>query len=100
MEISERKFVCGFEFAIIFMILLNCIVCEMYELIVEILHVELLGCSSDVSILKPISLLLPIYACNANVGANVEFSLLIQKGHYIFLDDVGSWTTHFIYFLP
>ena len=68
----------------------------MYELIIEIFHGKLFGCSSNVSILKPVSLLVAINARHADIRPYVELSFLVQKGHDIFLDDMGTRTTHLV----
>ena len=45
LEISVRQLVGRLEFAIILMVLLHCIVGEVYKLVVQVFHIELLGSS-------------------------------------------------------
>ena len=62
LEISVRQLIGRLEFAIILMVLLHCVVCEVYKLVVQVFHIELLGSSSDVAVLEPIALLVSVYA--------------------------------------
>lgn len=78
------------------MVLLNCIVSEMYELVVEIFHIEFFRGSSNVSVLKPIPFLIAIDASNADVRSNIEFSLLVEERHNVLLDDMSAWPSHFV----
>lgn len=78
------------------MVLLHGIVSEMDELIVEILHVKLLGGCSNVAILIPISFLIAVDACHADVGTNVELAFLVKERHYVLLNDVGTSSAHFV----
>jgi hypothetical protein len=71
----------------------------MDEFIIQIFHVELFGSSPDITILIPISLLVSINTSYADIGSDVELSLLVEKGHYVLLDDVGARPPHFIYLI-
>lgn len=78
------------------MVLLHSIVSEMYKLVIEILHIELLGSCANVTILIPVSFLIAVDACHAYVGPDVEFAFLVKEGHYVLLDDVGARPAHFV----
>jgi len=97
LEVSEGEFIGRFEFAVVFVVLLYCVVGEVYEFVVEILHVELLGGSADVAILIPVPLLVAVAAVDADVGTNVEFAFLVEEGHDVLLDYVGAWTSLFVH---
>jgi len=81
------------------MIFLNSIISKMNKFIIQIFHVKLFRSSSYIAILKPIAFLIAIYACNTNIGSNIEFSFLVEKGHYILLNYMGSNSSHFIDFI-
>jgi len=71
----------------------------MDKLIVQVFHVELFRCGSNVSILVPISLLISIDACHADVSPNVKLSLLVEERHDVLLDDVSSWSSHLVHLI-
>lgn len=79
------------------MVLLHSIVSEMNELIVKILHIELLGSCADVTVLIPVPFLISVDACHADVGADIELAFLVEEGHDVLLDDVGASPAHFIH---
>lgn len=68
----------------------------MYKFIIQVFHVELFGCSSDVAVLVPISLLVAIDARDANVRPDIKLSLLIEERHDVLLDYVSSWSSHLV----
>jgi hypothetical protein len=96
LEISEGKFIGRLEFAVVLVVFLYCVVGEVYEFVVEVFHVELLGGCSDVAVLVPVALLIAVDAADADVGADVELPLLVEEGHDVLLDDVGARTALFV----
>lgn len=70
------------------MILLNCIISKMYEPVGEVLHVELFACRADISILIPVSFQVSVDWSDEHVCSQVEFTLLVQVGNNILLDDM------------
>lgn len=79
------------------MVLLHGIVGEMNELVVKILHIELLGSCPNVSILIPVPFLISVDAGHADVGADIELAFLVEEGHDVLLDDVGTSPAHFVH---
>ena len=71
----------------------------MNVLVGKILHVELFAGCSDVAVLIPVSLLVPIHTRQQDVCADIEFSLLVEEGHYVLLQDVSPWSAQFVDFV-
>lgn len=67
LEIGKREFIGGLKFTIVFMILLDSIVGKMDKLVVEVFHIELLGSSSNVPVLEPVTFLIPVHASHAYI---------------------------------
>lgn len=78
------------------MVLLDCIVGEMDESIVEVLHVEFFGGCADVAVLVPIAFLIPVDAGDANIRSDIKFSFLVEEGHDVLLNDMSARATHFV----
>ncbi len=98
MKIRVGKFVGRFELSIVLMMLLDSVIGEMYKLIVEILHIELLRSGSYVAVLEPIPLLVSVDAGQADVASDIELSLLVEEGHDVLLHYVCSGTTKGVHF--
>jgi hypothetical protein len=77
-------------------VLLDGIVGEVDELVVKVLHVELLRGSADVTVLVPVALLVAIDARDENIGTNVEFPLLVEEGHNVLLNYVSTGPAHLV----
>ena len=99
LKIRKRDLVGWLKFSIILMVLLNGIIGEMHKFIAEILHIKLFGSRSNIPILKPIALLIPVDTTYTNVGAYIEFTLLVEEGHDVLLNDVSANSSHFINFI-
>lgn len=99
LKISKRQFISWLIFSIIFMILLDRIVCEMNEFVIKIFHIKLLRCSSQITILIPISFLISIDTCQNDICSDIKLSFLVKERHNVLLDDMGSRSTQFVYFL-
>jgi hypothetical protein len=78
-------------------VFLNGVVGEVDEFIVEVFHVELLGSRTDVAVLIPVTFLIAVAAVDTYIGTNVEFTLLVQEGHYVLLNYVGAGSALFVY---
>jgi len=90
LEIGIGQFIGGLKLSIIFVMLLNSIVCEVNEFVVEVFHVELFRSSPDVSVLEPIAFLVSIDASQTHVASNVELSLLVKERHDVLLHNVST----------
>ena len=99
LKISKRYLVGRLKFAIIVMVFLNSIIGEVHKLIFEILYVEIFGGCSNIPFLKPVALLIPVDTTYTNVGAYIEFTLLVEEGHDVLLNDVSANSSHFINFI-
>lgn len=47
----------------------------------------------------PVPFLISVDACYTDVRSDVELALLVEKGHDVLLDDVGTSSPHFIRFI-
>lgn len=72
------------------MMLLHCVIRQMDELVIQILHVELLRSRTDIPVLEPVPFLIPVYARQTHIATDIELSLLIQEWHDVLLHNVGS----------
>lgn len=97
LKISKGQLISRLKFTIILMVLLHGIVSKMNELVIKILHIELLGCSTNVSVLIPVPFLISVDACHADVGADIKLAFLVEEGHDVLLDDVGTSSAHFVH---
>lgn len=96
LEISVGQFVGWLVLPVVFVIFLDCIICQMNKLVVQIFHVELFRGRSDIPILVPIPFLIAVNAGEAYVTPYIELAFLIEKRHDILLNDVGARPTHFV----
>ena len=81
------------------MIFLDGIVSQMDELVIEIFHVKFFGGSADIAVLIPVTFLISVDACHADVRSDVEFTLLVEEWHDVLLDDVGTSPAQFVSFI-
>lgn len=81
------------------MVFLDSIVGQMDEFVIEIFHVEFFGGSTDISVLIPVTFLISVDARHTDIGSDVEFAFLVEEWHDVFLDDVGTSSTHFVSFV-
>ena len=65
----------------------------------KVLHVKLFAGCSDIAVLVPVSLLVPIHTRQQDVCPDVKFSLLVKEGHYVLLQDVSPWPTQLVDFV-
>lgn len=98
LKISIGELISWLEFSIVLVMFLYCVVGKVYKLVVQVFHVELLRSSSYVSILKPISFLVSVYACQTYIAPDIELSFLIKERHNVLLDDMCAWTTQSVNF--
>lgn len=68
----------------------------MDEPVVEILHIEFFGSCADVSILVPIAFLVAVDAGDTDIGSNIEFTFLVEEGHYVLLNYMSPRATHLV----
>ena len=80
------------------MILLYCIVSQVYKFIVQIFHVKLFRSSSNVTILKPVAFLMTINTSKTDIASNIKLSFLIKERHNVLLYNMSSWSPQSVNF--
>lgn len=92
LEIVKRYFVAALKFTIFLSLFLYGIVCEMNELIVEVLERKLFACCADIPIIIPVTLYITIYTCYEDIASDVKFSSLVDVWIFdIFLNEKSSF---------
>ena len=76
LNIKRAYFVIIFEFAVGFIMFLNCIVCQMNHSILNIIRIVLLRRGTYIAICIPIAFKYPINSCKQNVTTYIEFPVL------------------------
>jgi hypothetical protein len=93
LELSIRYLVGRLKSAIIWRILLHCVIGQVYFPF-KVLNIKLISAGSDVTLFKPVAFHDPMYVSDQHVMPDVELTLLVeQRTINIQLDDEGFLTT-------
>ena len=79
LEISVTQLVTIFELAILFMLLLYCIISEVNELVFNIIQVVVHTRCSEVAIFKEVSFILPVQTRQQTINSNVKLAFVNQE---------------------
>lgn len=79
MEVLVAHFVEIFEFSKIVGLFLDCVVCEMNILVIQIVKVEFSGARPDVAVFIEISFKILVNACHQTENAEVKFPSIYKQ---------------------
>lgn len=86
LKLIITQFICRLIFTIIITTLLNSIICQMHQLISQILHIITLRTSTNITLMIPICTNPTIYTRHQQIMTDIELPTTIQKRPNILLN--------------